>query len=713
MTSGQRTRRITPLPQIAAGDCGVACLAMILQAHGSAIDIHRLRGAFDASINGISLKKIIQVASQYRLSSRAVRAEPEGLKGLRLPAMLHWNFNHYVVLESIGKQGAIIIDPASGRRRIALKALAEHFTGIAVEFRLMPDYTRIRQLVRTSIADFWTSMKGAGRAVTLLVFLSLGVQAALLIAPFLFAVMIDQAVGLASEYLAWSIFGAIVVASLFAVVADLVRRFALLNLGSQFTAQVNLNLVDHLLRLPYQYFQNRRLSDLLSRVDSTRNLRDALTEGAVPVFVDGLFSVVTLILLVRLNPVIAAITVGAFLVFLLIKVLSYPEVRARAGDLIDREADQQAALMETLRGVQVIKTMNAERIRLSAWHGASVKALTSARRLQEALSLVNAARSTVVGLDFAAVAVVCAIFVIRHDMTLGVLFAIVAIRQQLQDRIYPLLDRLFEFRLLGMRLQRLRDITEEAPEIPDDIEKTGVSAVSGGALELQDVRYRYAPDLPWVLDGVTLRIEPGEFVAINGRSGGGKSTLIRILIGLLRPGEGRVAVDGHTLSVANLEAYRNDIAVVMQDDQLFTGTIFDNISGFDPNADADDIAHAARLAEVADDIESMPMGYFSFIGDMGSTLSGGQYQRVLLARALYHKPRILFLDEGTANLDPLREGRIIDMLKRLGITVVCIAHRSKTLEEADRVYEMRGGCLHLSRDTRVPMEQGVTAAGMP
>lgn len=692
------TSRITPLLQVAAGDCGVACLGMILQAHGSPIDIQRLRGSFDASINGISLKKIIQVASQYRLSSRAVRAEPEGLRALRMPAMLHWNFNHYVVLESIGKDTVTIIDPAAGRRRISLKDLAEHFTGIAVEFRPMPDYVRIRHLVRTSISDFWTTLTGAGRAATLLVLLSLTVQAMLLIGPFLFAVMIDQAVGLDSPYLAWSIFGAIVVASLFGVVADLLRRFTLLNLGSQFTAQINLNLVDHLLRLPYQYFQNRRLSDLLSRVDSTRNLRDALTEGAVPVLVDGLFSAITLILLVRLNPVIAAITVTSFLLFLLVKVLSYPSVRAMAGDLIDREADQQASLMETLRGAQVIKTMNAERLRLSAWHGANVKALASTQKLQEAVSLLNAARSALVGLDFAAVAVACAIFVIRHDMTLGVLFAIVAIRQQLQDRIYPLLDRIFEFRLLGMRLQRLRDITEEAREIPDDVEKAGVSAVVEGGLALHAIRYRYAPDLPWVLDGVDLNVEPGEFVAINGRSGGGKSTFIRILVGLLRPTEGEVRIDGTPLSVNNLEAYRNDIAVVMQDDQLFTGTIFDNISGFDPDADADEIARVAALAEVAEDIEAMPMGYFSFVGDMGSTLSGGQYQRVLLARALYHKPKILFLDEGTANLDPLRESRIVDMLKGLGITVVCIAHRSRTLDEADRVYEMREGRLRLVRD---------------
>lgn len=689
--------RIRPVPQVAAGDCGLACLAMVLQAHGSDVDIQHLRGSLSSSINGISLKRIIDGASQYRLSARAVRADLQNLRALRLPAMLHWNFNHYVILESLGRDDAVIIDPASGRRRMSMKEVDGHFTGIAVEFWKMPDYSRVRRLVRTSLSDFWTSMRGARRSAFLIIAISLAVQFLLLISPLLFSVMIDQAVGLESEQLLWSIFAAIVGASLLAVLGDLVRRFSLLAIGSQLISQINLNLVNHLLRLPFQYFQQRRLSDLLTRVDSTRSLKDALTEGAVPILVDGIFSLVSLALLFSVHPGVAAITVGFLVLFIVVKSGTYSRLRARAEEVIDREADEQASLMETLRGMQVIKTMNAERLRLSAWHGANAMALHSNQRLQKFSATLVAARSMVTSLDFATVAALCALLVIAGDITVGVLFAVIALRQQFQDRVYPLVDRIFEFRLVHMRLQRLADITSTAQEIPDDAEKSAVSIVGEGAISLRGVRYRYAPDLPWILDGLDLDVEAGEFLAINGQSGGGKSTLVRLMIGLLRPEEGQILIDGNVLDERSLEAYRSDIAVVMQDDQLFSGTIFDNISGFDPDCDEDAIKHAARMAGVDEDIERMPMGYFSFIGDMGSSLSGGQQQRILLARALYRKPKILFLDEGTANLDPRREQHIIDMLKSLDITVVCVAHRSKTLEQADRVFEMRHGRLVLTR----------------
>jgi ATP-binding cassette, subfamily B, bacterial CvaB/MchF/RaxB len=687
-----RIKKISPVPQVAAGDCGLACLAMVLQAHGSDIGIQELRGKLDTSINGISLKRIIYAAGQYKLSGRAVRVEIQSLRELRLPAILHWNFNHYVVLESVDKLGAVIIDPSSGRRRMQLSDISGHFTGIAVDFWRMPEYSKVRQIIRTSLTEFWTSIRGAKRSVMLIIALSLTIQCLLLVSPLLFSVMIDQAVKYSSIDMLVSIFAAIVLAMLLAVMGDLVRRFSLLTIGTQLISQVNLSLVNHLLRLPYQFFQQRRLSDLLSRVDSTRVLKDALTEGAIPILVDGIFSIAALIILFTVHPIVAMITTGFVLAFVILKIVTYPALRARA-EVIDRQADEQAVLMETLRGMQVIKTMNAERLRLSTWHGASVAALNSNQKVQEATSMLTAARSAIIGLDFACIAALCSMLVIKGQMTIGVLFAVIALRQQFQDRAYPLIERSFDFRLVHMRLQRLADITQTPQEIPDGITKTGMSLISAGRIELDSVKYRYASDLPWVVDSLSLDISPGEFLAINGQSGGGKSTLVRLLIGLLRPNEGEIRVDGVALNEHSVEAYRSEIAVVMQDDQLFTGTIFDNISGFDPDSDFDAIKKAAELADVSDDIERMPMGYFSFIGDMGSSLSGGQQQRILLARALYRKPKILFLDEGTANLDPLRENRIVGMLKSLGITIICVAHRSRTLEEADRVFEMRDGCL--------------------
>lgn len=691
--SRRPSRKITPVLQVAAGDCAHACLSMVLDAHGSKVSIEDLRGSHEAAVEGISIKRMLHAASQFKLSGRAVRAGLKNLSALRLPAILHWNFNHYVVLESIDANGATVLDPSYGRRRISIEDLSGHYTGIAIEFWKMQEYRRVRRLVRTSLSDLWSSMRGAKRSALTVVLLSFMVQGLLLVGPLLFSVVIDQAIGFESNSVLLAIFLAIVAASLLSAVSDLLRKLSLLSLGSQLAAQINFNLVNHLLRLPFDYFQRRRLSDLMSRIDSIRVLKDALTEGAVPVFVDGVFSIITLIVLFSVSPMAAFVTLGLLLVFASIKVVTYPRMRARAEEVIDREADEQAVLMETVRGIQTVKTMNAERVRLSAWHGASVLSLQSNQRMQEMASTLETTRVGITTLDFALVTAICAGMVIDGEISLGALFAVVALRQQFQDRAYPLINRCFDFRLVGMRLQRLADITRTPPEIPDTAGNTRISVVEKGEIEINDLRYRYSQDSNWVVDGVSLHVRAGEFIAINGQSGGGKSTLIRLLIGLLAPEEGEIRIDGRILDRSSIEAYRADIAVVMQDDELFSGTIFDNISGFDPDVDIERVRAAAEMADIALDIDRMSTGYFSFIGDMGSALSGGQRQRILLARALYRQPRILFLDEGTANLDPERESNIVNALRGLGITTVCVAHRSRTLEAADKVYEMRGGRL--------------------
>jgi ATP-binding cassette subfamily B protein RaxB len=689
-------KRIEPVLQTTATDCALACLAMVLRAHGSEVNREGLRSSVEPSVHGVSVSQIIAVAGGFGLSGRAVRASLSDLSALRAPAILHWNFNHFVVLERYGAHEAIVVDPSKGRLRLSLGELSDHYTGIAIEFTRMPEYRAVRQLLRVSLADLWNRIDGVKQSVGFVSALSVFIELLVLAPPLLFSLVVDQAVGYASVPMLFGILLAIGVAYVVVAAGELLRRYLLLSLGTQLTAQINLNLVQHLLRLPFPFFQQRRLNDLLSRVESTRALKDALTEGAVPIVVDGLFSLFILASLFVLLPIAGVICCVFFILYTALKIGTYPKLRELAEKAIDTLSDERGQLMDSLRGIQTVKVHNGEAPRLSAWHGANLAALKSSQDQQRLVALATGGKNVLAGLEFVALIWVCASHVISGGMTLGILFAVVALRQQFQDRSYPVVEHLQNFKLLRMRLERLADITNSPPESTPSTNAAEhmMPFVHRGKIAVRGLSFRYAPGSPWILKNLDLDVAPSEFVAIRGKSGEGKSTLVRILLGLIPAESGEVSVDDVPLGRGNIVAYRCGVGAVLQDDQLFSGTLFDNISGFDVNTSEQDVVRAATLACIHDDIMKMPMSYFSLIGDMGSSLSGGQRQRILLARALYRRPRILFLDEGTANLDMACETEIVRNLKTLNISIICVAHRARMLDEADRVLEMRDGECH-------------------
>ncbi|MCC5869867.1 MAG: ATP-binding cassette domain-containing protein, partial [Gammaproteobacteria bacterium] len=282
--------------------------------------------------------------------------------------------------------------------------------------------------------------------------------------------------------------------------------------------------------------------------------------------------------------------------------------------------------------------------------------------------------------------------VIAGSMTLGMLFAFQSYRSSFSSAAEGLVAVFFEWRLVGLHLERLADIIQAEPEADGDAGSLTRMALAGH-LQVETLRFRYGDNEPWVIDGLSLHIRPGERVAIVGRSGGGKSTLIKLLVGLYTPAEGRILYDGRPMTHWGLRAVRSRIGVVMQDDRLLSGSLADNIAFFDLQIDLARVEACARAACVHEEIMAMPMGYRTLVGDMGSALSGGQIQRILLARALYAQPALLLLDEGTANLDAGSEQRIVEALAQLPVTQIIIAHRAQAVAAANRVLELHDGRL--------------------
>src|SRR5690606_19755656 len=470
----------------------------------------------------------------------------------------------------------------------------------------------------------------------------------------------------------------------------LLRGWAILHLSTHLGLQWMGNGFSHLLKLPLDFFEKRHLGDITSRMGSVQSIQTTLTTSFVEGLIDGLMAVVTLGMMLLYSWKLALVTLLAMLLYLALRALAFRPMRDGTERKLVAAAKQQTHLLESIRGIQSVKLAGVEQ-RRKAGYGNLMNGTVNGEVWVAKLGLgFGAANQLIFGIERIAVIWIGALFAMQNVFSVGMLMAYLAYKDQFSGRIGSLIDKWIQFRMLRLHGERLADIVLAEPE--SEPQHQVEMAVDGdAALEVRGLSFRYADGEPWVLRDCSFRVEPGESVAIVGASGCGKTTLVKLMLGLLQPVEGAVEVGGRDIRRIGLRNYRRCVGAVMQDDQLFAGSIHDNIAfggdGFDPAR----TEAAARLAAIHAEIAAMPMGYHSLIGDMGTTLSGGQKQRVILARALYRQPRILFLDEATSHLDVACEKLVNDAVRALRITKVIIAHRPETIASADRVLVMEAG----------------------
>jgi ATP-binding cassette subfamily B protein RaxB len=352
-----------------------------------------------------------------------------------------------------------------------------------------------------------------------------------------------------------------------------------------------------------------------------------------------------------------------------------------------KRARSDSQFLETIRAIQPVKIFGRESERLAVWQNLQAEAINADVRTAQLQIAYQACLGLVTGLEYVTLVWLGARGVLDHALSVGMLMAFLSYRLMFSQRCQTLTDKLIEYRMLGVHLLRLSDIALAEPEAFAGGQGIAAERVCG-EITLRNVGFRYSPDDPWLFRHLDFTVKPGECVAFSGRTGQGKTTLLKVMMGLLPPSEGEVLLDGVDIRHIGRSAYRSLCAAVMQDDSLVSGSLRDNICFYDAQPDVERIAESAELACFNRDVAQMPMGYESLIGDMGTALSGGQQQRVLLARALYHQPRILFLDEATSALDAATESRVNANVRQLGITRVIIAHRKETLALADRVVDL-------------------------
>ena len=682
--------RLPVILQTEVAECGLACLAMVAAFYGHEFDLNTLRRRFPISAKGVTLKALIEVAGRLGFSSRPLRLEPAHLKELRLPAILHWDLNHFVVLKSVGRSKVVIHDPAIGLRSYSFEELSKHMTGVALELTPTPKFERKREVERIRMGPLIGRVAELGRALSQALVLSVIVQLFVLVSPFYMQIAVDDAVGKGDSGLLVALAIGFGLFTLINVAATALRSFVSLQLGNVITFQMVVGLFHHLMRLPLPFFERRHIGDLISRFSATYPIKDLITEGLVAVLVDGVMAIATLALMIAYSWLLALISLAAIVLYVTLRLSAIGALRRRTEDQIQARAREDSTFIETVRAVQTIKLFGREAEREGVWQNRYAAFINAGIKLGRLQINFKAANDLIFGVENIAAIYLGARLAIDGAMTVGMLFAYMSYKQQFLDKVARLIEKMIDLRMLDLYLERLGDIALAERERGLDAPSHSARPLIG-AIEVRNVSFRYAETEPYVLESATLRIEPGEFVAITGPSGGGKTTLMKLMLGLFEPSSGELLVDGYTIGALGVANLREQVGVVMQDDQLLSGSIQENISFFDTVVDPAWVQACAEAAGIHNDIMRMPMGYHTLVGDMGGALSGGQRQRILLARALYRKPRILFLDEGTSHLDPAMEEQVNSAIAKLAITRVTIAHRPQTVAAADRILVVHQG----------------------
>lgn len=687
-------RKLPVFLQTEATECGLCSLAMVANFHGYRTDLATLRLRFAISRKGATLESLMRIARALKLESRPLRLDLHNLPELRLPCIVHWDMDHFVVLAAVSARRVLIHDPAVGLRSMSVDEFSKHFTGVALELSPASDFVAADQRLRFTLRGLMGNITGLKRGLVQILLLALALELLAMALPFFLQWVVDHALVSADQDLLSTLalgFGLLVVIQ---TAVGAVRGWFVASLSARLNFQWLGNVFAHLVRLPLAYFERRHVGSILSGFGSVSTIQKTLTTGFVQAAVDGVMVLGTFAMMLLYSPALASVALVAVILYALTRWSLYNGLRAATAEQIIHAAKETTHFFETASGIQSVRLFGKGDQRRASWVNILAEAFNADLRIQRIRIGFETAQKGLFGIERIVVVWLAARLVLDHQFTTGMLFAFIAYKDQFSTRVAALIDKVVEFKMLTLHGERVADIvlSQTEPEGAHDADEAQPLAVAP-SIELRNVALRYSPTEPFVFENINLTIAAGECVAITGRSGCGKTSLVKVMLGLLTPTQGEVLVGGVPIERLGLGAFRRMIGTVMQEDRLFTGSIASNISFFDPVPDWERIHACAQLAALDAEIEAMPMAYNTITGDSGVGISGGQRQRVLLARALYREPRILVLDEATSELDLPNEQRVNAAIRAMGLTRVIVAHRPETIAMADRIIVVKDGQL--------------------
>ncbi|HEX5533569.1 MAG TPA: peptidase domain-containing ABC transporter [Actinomycetales bacterium] len=686
----RRRRRVPEIRQMSEVECGLACLVMVLNFYGCGVSLSELRTRSGVGRDGASALDIVRTARDFGMRVRAVSLQRNDFRFVPLPAIVHWEFNHFLVVEGWRPTHVNVVDPAAGRRRLAPEEFDEGFTGVVVLPQPGEAFTRSRPTGRTSFSTLVLQyLKEAPGAFLQILAVSLLLLLIGLTLPILTKVVVDEILPFRMQGAMAVLAVGILALFLAQTVATLLREWLLVYLRARIDIKMMLGFAEHLFRLPYSFFQQRSTGDLLARVGSNALLRELLSNQLLSTVMDSGLVVFYLVVLLWQSPPFGLVTLGVAVIEVLMLLLSGGAVGRLAGRELTAFGKSQGYLGEALVGIATLKASGAEDRAFDRWSNLFFDHLNISLRYNYVSGTLGGILTALPSFGPLALLWVGATQVLNGSISLGTMVGLIALAGAFFAPLTSLVRSGQQFQLVRANLDRVQDVAEAEPEQQE--RAPGPTPRLSGRIRLEHVGFRYAQAAPEVLHGVDLAVEPGQRIAIVGPSGSGKSTLGKLLLGLYLPTQGEIRYDGIPLADFDLQHLRRQFGVVLQESALFSGSVLSNISLTDPALGRERVIEAAKLSAIHDDIMAMPMGYDTFVSEGGSALSGGQRQRLAIARAVVHRPPILLLDEATSHLDVETEQRVARNLETLACTQVIIAHRLSTIRDADLIVVLDRG----------------------
>jgi len=690
-------------------ECGPACIAMVCSYHGLQLDMVSIRQQcllHNLSLQGMNLLQLNQLAALNKLTPRAVQCEVEELAQLPLPCVLHWDMQHFVVLTKLSGRGKNVVfqinDPAGGTSQLNPIQLSKHFTGIALTLTPSIDFVRDNVTQPVRIRDLWQRAPGLMGTLWQLGALSLVLQLLALTTPYYMQWIMDEVLLTYDVQLLLVLAIGFSGVLLFSTLIGMLRSWLVVRCTNFLALSLGSGVLRHLLRLPHDFFVQRHLGDIASRFDSVHAINERISSGITETAIDGVMALSILIVMCFYGWELTFTVLGFMCVYGILRWLFYQPLQTATHAQLETKAKADSVFLESVRTNQTLTLFKQTDARHQQWQHKYVDSLNTGIVLSRWNISFDAVNKLLFGIENIIVIVLATHMVMAQTITLGMLIAFIAYKNMFTGRIASLIEHLILFKMLGMHMQRLSDITHtpiqphlEAKRALVMTQQTG----TGGALTLENVTFHYPGSSLNILENVNLHINAGDSLVLSGPSGGGKTTLLKIMLGLLTPTSGQIKYNGVDITDIGLIAYRKQISTVMQDDVLLAGTVLDNITFFAENIDTERVQNVIKQCQLQTVIAQLAMGLQSLVGELGAQLSGGQIQRILLARALYQQPQILFLDEATSALDQPNEALIVQSLADLSITKIHIAHRQETIAHAQLHYEISMDGLQLMNKT--------------
>lgn len=688
-----RLRKYPILLQRDEMDCGPTCLAMAMAYYGSRIQLNRIREQTEMSRSGSSLFGLTETAESLGLAAQGFTTTLEALGDMKLPAIAHWRGEHFIVVYDVTKSHVIVGDPAYGLEKMSRADFQAGWSG-AILTLTPTERLASHERVRSPIARFIAYMLPNKKSLFSLLGASLLVQLAALALPIVTQIVIDRVLVDKQENLLQLLLAGMLGLSVCYIAVNSLRHFIAARIALRIDIAMLGDFYKHLLSLPLSFFLARTIGDLTSRVGENQKIRRMLTTGAVQLLLDVLTVVIYGALMLVYHARLSLIAFAVIPCYVALVLLFSPLMRKNSRRQFEAEAESQTTMVEAIKLISTVKALAAEPV--IRWKLMDKLQLALKQRIK-AIRLLVASETAADGIQTIGNALVLysgAVFVMKGQLTVGQFVAFLSVYLTVTQSISRMLDMLNELMEVRVSMERIDDVFQAHPEETDAQDKRRLAALKGH-IQFDNVSFRYEKDGPSILRQISIRIEPGQTVALVGRSGSGKSTFANLLTKLFAPTGGTIRLDGHDIRQIHAASLRRKIGIVQQENRVFRATIQDNIAVRFPSATLEEVEAAAKLAGAYDFVNALPLGFKTLIGEGGLSLSGGQLQRIAIARALLGEPGILIFDEATSALDSESE-RIIQqnmdaMMK--GRTALIIAHRLSTVQKADLILVLDQGAI--------------------